>query len=74
MFYELDELCRMRFIIIFTQLSYSFNHLKIVTSKENRFFSNYLPKSDLENRDFDDNCYFCFSDLNFDPNFIQTRV
>ena len=75
LFYELDDLCRVNEIHNhFYSINYPFKHLKLLTSKENLFLPNALLKSNLKKMDFDDNYYFCFADLNLNPDCIADEL
>ena len=67
LFYELNDLNQLTKIINhFHSINYPFKHLKLLTSKEYLFLSDTMLRSDLEKRDFDDNYYYCFADLDFE--------
>lgn len=74
-FYELNDLNQLTKITNhFHSINYPFKHLKLLTSKENLFLSDTLLKSVLEKMDFDDNYYFCFADLNLNPDCIADEL
>lgn len=71
-FYKLDDL---KYLVKiqdhFHSINYPYKHLKLITGEENYFLSNSILKSDLKALNFEDNYYFCFVDLDSNPNFIE---
>ena len=72
MFYclnELDDLTKIQ--NHFYSINYPFKHLKLITSQEYLFLSDTILISDLTNLKFGENYYFCFANLELNPNIIQ---
>lgn len=71
-FYPLDDLKDLvKIQNHFYSINYCYKHLKLITDEKNIFLSNSLLKSDLKGLDFEDNYYYCFVDLDSNPNFIE---
>ena len=58
----------------FYSITYPYKHLKLITSKENSFLSNAILESDLDKLELKENYYFCFADLNLNPNFVKNAL
>lgn len=75
LFYILDDLRDLIQIQNhFYSINYSYKHLKIITDENNLFLSNTMLEDDLESVELKDNYYFCFADLNLNPDFIKKAL
>ena len=74
-FYELEDLRQINDIHNhFYSIDYPFKHLKLITEEKNLFLNDAILKSYLNKIHLDDNYYFCFADLNLDPEFIRNNL
>ena len=75
LFYRLDDLGDLIQIQNhFYSIDYPYKHLKLITDESNLFLSNTMLEDDLENVELKDNYYFCFADLNLNPDFIKKAL
>ena len=74
-FYELEDLRQINDIHNhFYSIDYPFKHLKLITEEKNLFLDDAILKSELNKINLDDNYYFCFCDLNLDPDLIRNNL
>lgn len=72
LFYRLDNLGDLIQIQNhFYSIDYPYKHLKLICDENNLFLSNTILKKDLKSVELKDNYYFCFADLNLNPDFIK---
>lgn len=75
LFYRLDDLGDLIQIQNhFYSIDYPYKHLKLITNENNLFLSNTILKNDLKSVELKDNYYFCFADLNLNPDFIKKAL
>ena len=75
LFYDLFDLKDLKEILHnFHSIDYPFKHLKLITDEGNLFLHDACLASDLENINLDENYYFCFTDLNLNPDFIKKAM
>ena len=58
----------------FYSIDYPYKHLKLICDENNLFLSNTILKNDLKSVELKDNYYFCFADLNLNPDFIKKAL
>ena len=75
MFYRLDDLKDLTKIQNhFHSIRYPYKHLKLITGENNLFLSDTILEDDLESVELKDNHYFCFVDLDLNPDFIKNAL
>ena len=75
LFYRLDDLGDLIQIQNhFHSIDYPYKHLKLICDENNLFLSNTILKKDLKSVELKDNYYFCFADLNLNPDFIKKAL
>ena len=75
LFYRLDDLGDLIQIQNhFYSIDYPYKHLKLICDENNLFLSNTILKKDLKSVELKDNYYFCFADLNLNPDFIKKAL
>lgn len=75
LFYKLDNLNDLiRIQNHFHSINYPYKHLKLITGETNQFLSDSLLETDLQNLELKDNYYFCFADLELNPDFIKKAL
>lgn len=75
LFYELENLADLTDIQNhFYSIKYPYKHLKLITDESNLFLSNTILESDLQDIDLQDNYYYCFADLNLNPEKLWDNV
>ena len=75
LFYRLDDLRDLIQIQNhFYSIDYPYKHLKLICDENNLFLSNTMLEDDLESVELKDNYYFCFADLNLNPDFIKKAL
>ena len=75
LFYRLDDLKDLTKIQNhFHSIRYPYKHLKLITGENNLFLSDTILEDDLESVELKDNHYFCFVDLDLNPDFIKNAL
>lgn len=75
LFYRLDDLGDLIQIQNhFYSIDYPYKHLKLICDENNLFLSNTILKNDLKSVELKDNYYFCFADLNLNPDFLKKAL